>query len=88
MTAVDLLRTRGVKAGLLQLITIWPMPEKQIREVLSRVKTVVVPEMNLGQLAGEIRRLNDYGCKVIQANRTDGILITPEQILDRLEEEN
>ena len=88
MTAVDILRTRGVKAGLLQLITIWPMPEKQLREVLSRVKTVVVPEMNLGQLAGEIRRLNDYGCKVIQANRTDGILITPKQILDRLEEEN
>ena len=88
MTAVDLLRARGVKAGLLQLITIWPMPETQIREVLSRVKTVVVPEMNLGQLAGEIRRLNDYGCKVIQANRTDGILITPKQILDRLEEEN
>ena len=86
MTAVDILRGRGVKAGLLQLVTIWPMAEKQIREVLSRVKTVVVPEMNLGQLAGEIRKFNDYGCKIIQANRTDGILIAPDQIIDSLEE--
>ena len=87
MTAVDLLRARGVKAGLLQLVTIWPMPEKEIRELLSRVRTVVVPEMNLGQLAGEVRKFNDYGCKVLQANRTDGVLITPQQIIDALKEE-
>ncbi len=87
ITAVDTLRAKGVKAGMLQLVTIWPMPEKEIRAVLSKVKTVVVPEMNLGQLAGEIRKFNDYGCKVIQANRTDGVLITPKQILDSLEEE-
>ncbi|MDY3282785.1 2-oxoacid:acceptor oxidoreductase subunit alpha [Dysosmobacter sp.] len=87
-TAVDILRAKGVKAGMLQIVTIWPMPEKEIREVLSKVKTVVVPEMNLGQLAGEVRKFNDYGCKVIQANRTDGILITPQQIIDKLEEEN
>lgn len=86
LTAVDMLRAKGVKAGLLQLVTIWPMAEKQIRAVLSRVKAVVVPELNLGQLSGEIRKFNDYSCNVIQANRTDGILITPQQILDALEE--
>lgn len=87
LTAVELSRSRGVKAGLLQLVTVWPMPEKQIREVLSKVHTVVVPEMNLGQLAGEVRKYNDYGCKVLQANRTDGVLITPQQILDCLKED-
>jgi 2-oxoglutarate ferredoxin oxidoreductase subunit alpha len=62
------------------------MPEKEIREVLSKVKTVVVPELNLGQIAGEIKKVNDYGCKVIQANRVDGILITPEEIIAALQE--
>ena len=85
MSAVDMLREKGIKAGLLQLVTIWPMAEKQIREVLSQVKTVVVAEMNLGQLAKEIRSYNDYGCRVLQANRTDGMLITPRQIMDVLE---
>ena len=87
ITAVDKLREKGVRAGMLQLVTIWPMPEKEIREVLSKVKKVVVPEMNLGQLAGEVRKFNDYGCKVVQANRIDGILITPQEIIRALEED-
>ena len=85
MSAVDALRAKGVKAGMLQLVTVWPLAEKEIREVLSKCKTVVVPELNLGQMAGEVRKLNDYGCKIIQADRTDGILITPQQIIDSLE---
>ena len=87
ITAVDMLRKEGVKAGMLQIVTVWPLPEKEIRDVLSRVKTVVVPEMNLGQLASEVRKFNDYGCKILQANRTDGVLITPQQIINALKEE-
>ena len=75
-----------MKAGLLQLVTVWPMPEKEIRAALQQAKTVIVPELNLGQLAGEVRKYNDYGCKVLQANRTDGILLTPQQIVDVYEE--
>ncbi|MPM06388.1 2-oxoglutarate oxidoreductase subunit KorA [bioreactor metagenome] len=86
LAAIAKLRNKGVKVGLLQLVTIWPLPEKEIREVLSSMKKVVIPEMNLGQLAGEIRKFNDYGCKVIQVNRVDGILITPEEIIARLED--
>ncbi len=86
LTAIDILRKKGVKAGLLQLVTVWPMPEKEIREALQQAKTVIVPELNLGQLAGEVRKYNDYGCKVLQANRVDGVLITPEQIVDVYEE--
>lgn len=81
MEAMDRLRAQGVKAGMLQMQTVWPLPEKEIRSVLSSAKIVVVPELNLGQIAGEIRKFNDYGCKVVQANRVDGILITPEEIL-------
>ena len=84
---MDKLREKGVKAGMLQLVTVWPMPEKEIRAALKQARTVVVAELNLGQLAGEVRKFNDYGCKVVQANRTDGMLITPQQIIDRYEEE-
>ena len=86
LSAIEILRMKGVKAGLLQLVTVWPMPEKEIRAALQQAKTVIVPELNLGQLAGEVRKYNDYGCKVLQANRTDGILLTPQQIVDVYEE--
>mgnify|MGYP000051966715 FL=1 len=31
LSAIEILRKKGVKAGLLQLVTVWPMPEKEIR---------------------------------------------------------
>ena len=84
--AMECLRAQGENVGLLQLQTVWPLPEKEIRKVLSTAATVVVPELNLGQIAGEIRKLNDYGCKIVQANRVDGILISPQQIILALKE--
>lgn len=84
--AMEQLRAQGEKVGILQLQTVWPLPEKEIRAVLSSAETVVVPELNLGQIAGEVRKLNDYGCKVVQANRVDGILISPSQIISAWKE--
>lgn len=86
LNAIEILREKGIKAGLLQLVTVWPMPEKAIREALKQAKTAIVVELNMGQLAGEVRKYNDYGCNVLQANRTDGLLITPKQIVDVYEE--
>ena len=65
LSAIEILRKKGVKAGLLQLVTVWPMPEKEIRAALQQAKTVIVPELNLGQLAGEVRKYNDYGLSLI-----------------------
>lgn len=85
--AMEQLRAGGVKAGLLQLVTVWPLAEKEIRQVLSTTKTVVIPELNLGQIAGEIKKLNDYGCRIIQINRVDGIILSPGEIVAKLAEE-
>ena len=56
LSAVRKARASGVKAGLLRLITLWPFPEKQVAEVSRRVKSIVVPEMNCGQLVREVER--------------------------------
>lgn len=86
LSAVEQLREQGVPAGLLQLQTVWPLPEQELRRVLDRVHTAVVVELNLGQIAGEIRKLSRRGCQILQANRVDGVLITPKQIMDVLRE--
>lgn len=54
--SVELARRDGVKAGLFRLITAWPFPEKRIRELASKVKGFVVPEINLGQMLHEVER--------------------------------
>jgi 2-oxoglutarate ferredoxin oxidoreductase subunit alpha len=84
--AVNLARERGIKAGLLRLVTLWPFPEATLRELAGRVKHVLVPEMNAGQLILEVERLCAGATAVSGINRFDGEPIHPQQILDRIEE--
>jgi len=57
LSAVRKAREKGIRAGLLRLITIWPFAEKIIAELATRVKALVVPEMNYGQVVREVERM-------------------------------
>jgi len=83
--AVKAARARGLKVGLVRLITIWPFPEHVVRQVAERAPRLVVVEMNLGDVANEIRRVTRNSVVVRQVNRHDGMLITPGQVLDGIE---
>ena len=56
LSAVRRARQKGIKAGMLRLITLWPFPEKQVTRVAQQAKKLVVPEMNCGQLVREVER--------------------------------
>ena len=56
LSAVRKARSSGIKAGLVRLVTLWPFPEKPIAEVAEKVKMIIVPEMNYGQLVREVER--------------------------------
>jgi len=56
LSAVRKARTIGIKAGLLRPVTLWPFPEEQVAHMARRVKTIVVPEMNCGQIVREVER--------------------------------
>ncbi len=77
-------RDRGIKAGLLQLITLWPFPRQIVEPLLRQVRVVLVPELNLGQVSREVKRVNQGQTRIEKLNRIDGSLITPEEILARL----
>ncbi|MDH4130739.1 MAG: 2-oxoacid:acceptor oxidoreductase subunit alpha [Gemmatimonadota bacterium] len=80
--AVNLLRREGIRAGLLELQTIWPLPERAIRELASRTRLLLVPELNLGQLVIPIRAAVEGAAPVVPLNRIDGLVFTPEEIAD------
>lgn len=58
--AIEQARKEGIKVGHLRLIVVWPFPEKKIQELATKVKALVVPELNLGQIFYEVER-NAYG---------------------------
>ncbi len=73
-------RARGEQLGLIELQTLWPFPYGMIRQKCENARTIVVVEMNMGQITHEVKlAVHDPG-KVFLANRIDGELITPDDI--------
>jgi len=79
--AVRTLSETDRAASLLALKTLWPVPEKRIRETAAGYKRVVVVEMNLGQYVREIQRLLPEK-EISFVGRMDGELVKPRQILE------
>ncbi|HSB66389.1 MAG TPA: transketolase C-terminal domain-containing protein, partial [Anaerolineales bacterium] len=83
--AVKLARQRRTKVGMVTLLTIWPFAEDEISRVARIAKRIIVPEMNLGQLALEVERVAGRK-KVVRVNRANGEMVTPQMILDAIED--
>jgi 2-oxoglutarate ferredoxin oxidoreductase subunit alpha len=81
--AVESFRKQGHKVGLLRLISIWPLPEKAMVDALQRAKHILIPEMNLGQIAHEVERLVDI--PISRLPQVNGEVMTPAPILKALE---
>ena len=79
-------RAQGIKAGVLQLQTIWPFADKEIAALGRNARMVVVPEMNYsGQVAGEVRKALGAGADIRRVNKYNGTIITPQDILDAMQ---
>lgn len=84
--AMQMARSNGLKVGVVQLVTVWPFPDEEVSKICSQAKAVIVPELNLGQLIREVDRVNKTDTPVIGVNRVDSEIITPYEILKKLEE--
>ena len=83
--AVLAARERGVRAGLLRLVTVWPFDADRVGRLLKAARLVVVPEMNLGQVHGEVlKATRGLQAEVRKVNRVDGCAITPQEILETM----
>ena len=83
--AVAEARSQGIKAGLIKLNTVWPFPEKMIRELAGRVRAMVMPEINLGQMVLEVERAAGGRCPVRLVSHAGGTIIRPGAIVAELE---
>jgi 2-oxoglutarate ferredoxin oxidoreductase subunit alpha len=55
LAAVSAARAKGVKAGLLRPITLWPFPSERIAELAEKAKCFLCAEMSLGQMAVDVK---------------------------------
>lgn len=84
--AVKEARKKGIKAGLLKLLTIWPFERPAVERLAEKAKVLLVPEMNMGQISREVKRVNQGRSRVVTLNKVDGTLIPPGEIVQKIEE--
>lgn len=87
LRAVKEARNRGIAAGMVKLTTLWPFPYQYIGRLAERCATLVVPELNLGQIALEVERANAGQARIRTIQRANGTVITPQDILATLRED-
>ena len=80
--ALRLAQEAGASVGMLRLITVWPFPEKMIRELAKRVNAFVVPEINAGQIALEVERCCAGSAETVLVSRLGGAIFQPEEIVE------
>ncbi len=85
-TAVDMAREKGVKAGLLRLVTVWPFPDDLIKELAKKVKGFITVEINLGQICREVQRCAGTDIPTFLAGHVGGAVVPPEDVLSIIKE--
>jgi 2-oxoglutarate ferredoxin oxidoreductase subunit alpha len=85
-TAIDQLEEEGISVGLFRPITLYPFPEKQIYDEVSKknVKNILVVEMSTGQMYEDVERAVKGKKKLKFYGRTGGIVPSPEEVMEQL----
>jgi len=85
---VEAAEAKGLNLGFVRLKTLWPFPEKTVRQLAETAEKIIVPEMNLGQISHEVKCAANGQAEVIPLNKIGGgELITPEELLTLIQKE-
>ena len=85
-TAMKKLREKGIKAGILRPITLFPFPSKRLAELSKTAKRFVTVEVNMGQMVNDVRLAVNGACPVDLVNKGVGAPPSADEIVKRIEE--
>ncbi|MDR0293685.1 MAG: 3-methyl-2-oxobutanoate dehydrogenase subunit VorB [Oscillospiraceae bacterium] len=80
--AIDEARSRGVRAGLLRPITLWPFPKKAFAKAAEHARAFISLEMSMGQMIEDIELAIRCSRPVTLCNRVGGVAPEPGQVLE------
>jgi 2-oxoglutarate/2-oxoacid ferredoxin oxidoreductase subunit alpha len=87
-SAIDAARKKGIKAGMVRPITLWPFPEKAIEACIGKTKAFLCVEMSMGQMVDDVRLVSNGRTPVKFFGRTGGMVPTPAEVLAQIEKIN
>lgn len=81
--AIELLAEKGIKAGMIRPISLWPFPDKAFDEIGDKCKVVVSTELSMGQMLADVKAAVAGRWKCGLINRTGGIVPSSLEIVER-----
>jgi 2-oxoglutarate ferredoxin oxidoreductase subunit alpha len=84
--AITKAKKEGIKIGQIKMVTVWPFPEKRIRELAGKVKSLIMVEMNYGQVFLEMDRIAAGKCKTYLVGHAGGTVHKPDEIYKVIKE--
>ena len=85
LNAVDELKERGVKAGFVRPITLWPYPYDVFQNLPKSVKHILVCELSMGQMLDDVKIGVAGKYPVHFYGRCGGVIFEPHEIADAAE---
>ncbi|MBE6773182.1 MAG: 3-methyl-2-oxobutanoate dehydrogenase subunit VorB [Ruminococcaceae bacterium] len=82
--AIAMAREKGIKAGLIRPITLWPFPVDVFEKAADKVKAFICVEMSMGQMIEDVRLATKCKKPVTLCNRVGGMIPSPEQVLEKI----
>ncbi len=83
--AVSAARAKGIRAGLIRPITLWPFPNAALRQAANTVKAFLSVEMSMGQMMQDIELAIRCMRPVMLVSRVGGVIPSPEEVLSAIE---
>lgn len=84
--AIEILRNKGIKVGLLRPITLYPFPTKEIQRLAPKMKGILSVEMSSGQMVEDVRLAVEGKVKVEHFGRYGGVVHSPDEVAEALEQ--
>ena len=84
--AIVAARARGIKAGLIRPITLWPFPKEALKKAAETAKAFVSVELSMGQMIEDVELAIRCRRPVLLCSRVGGMIPTPEEVLAKIEE--
>ena len=83
--AVDAAREKGIRAGMIRPVTLWPFPKAAIADAAKKAKAFISVELSMGQMIEDIELAMKSTRPVTLINRVGGMIPSPEQVLAGIE---
>lgn len=81
--AIEILESKGVKAGLIRPISLWPFPAEAFDLISSKTKVVISTELSMGQMIDDVQRCVNGRYPVRLIHRVGGIVPTSVEVVEK-----